>query len=212
MANEDSELDDALQRWLKANWPALATGVVIGLLALGGWRYWQYHKTQQAQTASVQYGQLLDHLGNQKIKAASAIADRLQSGYGGTPYAAQADLAVAGYLADRGHYAQAAQRLRWVADHGSDKHLRRLARLREARALWGAGKDASALKLLQTDEKNGPYLGLFQALKGDILNSQKHYEQAREAYEMAAQNLPQGSPERQVVQHKLDDLPNASKS
>lgn len=212
MANDDSELDDALQRWLKANWPALVVGVVIGLLALGGWRYWQYHKGQQAQVASVQYGKLLNHLGAKQIASAIKLADKLQNDYGGTPYASQADLAVAGYQADRGHYAKAAQRLHWVAQHANDKDLRRLARLREARALWGAGKDQQALSLLQTDEKNGPYLGLFQALRGDILSSEKKFEQAREIYEMALQNLPQGAPLRDVVQHKLNDLKVATQS
>ena len=212
MATDESEHDDALQRWLKANWPALVAGVVIGLLALGGWRYWNYRQAQQAQAASLQYSKLLNQLGNKDFKSSTQIADRLQSQYGGTPYAAQANLALAGYLADRGEYAKAAARLHWVAQNAGDHDLRRLARLREARALWGAKKTDQALKLLQTDEQNGPYLGLFQLLKGDILTSQHKPEQAREAYELAMQNLPQGAPEHQLAQQKLNDLPAGSKA
>lgn len=209
MAIDESEHDDALQRWLKANWPALVAGVVIGLLALGGWRYWHYHQAQQAKAASLRYGKLLDQLGKNDIKSATQMADHLQSGYSGTPYAAQADLAVAGYLASKGQYGEAAQRLHWVAQNANDADLKRLARLREARALWGANKPQQALKLLQTDENDGAYIGLFQALKGDILASQHKDEQAREAYEMALQNLSQDSPEHSLVQHKLNDLAGA---
>lgn len=211
MAIDESEHDDALQRWLKANWPALVAGVVIGLLALGGWRYWTYHQVQQAKVASLQYGKLLDQLGKNDIKSAAQTADRLQSSYGGTPYAAQADLAVAGYLASKGQYHKAAERLHWVAQNASDADLKRLARLREARALWGSNQSERALKLLG-DDQSGPYLGLFQALKGDILASQHKDQQAREAYEMALQNLSQDAPEQSLIQHKLDDLSGAKSS
>ncbi len=205
IANDDEQLE-ALRRWWAANGMALVAGVALGLIAIGAWFYWQHHTSQQALQASQLYTQLRGATAAGATAKARDLTDQLRDDYSGTPYAAQAQLAMAAYEVQHQEYEKAARRLQWVSDNASDQGLRWLARLRQARSLWAEGKDAAALDLLNGEKPEGSFSVLYYELKGDILVSQDKLQQASQAYELALSNAPSATGEQARLRQKLDDI------
>lgn len=58
----ENEQVDALRRFFIENGKALAIGVVIGIGALLGWRYWQNHQQAEMTGASQSYQQASEAL------------------------------------------------------------------------------------------------------------------------------------------------------
>ena len=52
--NENDQVD-ALKRFFAENGKALAVGVILGVGALVGWRYWNNHQVDSARGSSLQY-------------------------------------------------------------------------------------------------------------------------------------------------------------
>ncbi|EAY5086419.1 tetratricopeptide repeat protein, partial [Salmonella enterica subsp. enterica] len=50
--NEHDQVD-AIKRFFAENGKALAVGVILGVGALVGWRYWSSHQTESARAASL---------------------------------------------------------------------------------------------------------------------------------------------------------------
>ena len=52
--NEHDQVD-AVKRFSAENGKALAVGIILGVGALVGWRYWTSHQTESARSASLAY-------------------------------------------------------------------------------------------------------------------------------------------------------------
>ena len=50
--NEHDQVD-AVKRFFAENGKALAVGIILGVGALVGWRYWTSHQTESARSASL---------------------------------------------------------------------------------------------------------------------------------------------------------------
>lgn len=202
---EDEQIE-AIKSWLRENGLILVIGVAVGLAALAGWHFWQRHQASQAQAGATEYQRLMSSINNGKTDDAKRIADDLVKNYAGTPYAAQGDLAMAAYLVSQHKMPAAARRLAWVSQHANGKNLKQLARLRQARVVWGEGKDAQALKLLK-DGDPGRFKGLYLSLRGDILASQGKSAAASQAYKSALSALPdKDKAAKSSIQRKLKEL------
>lgn len=204
----DDEQLEALRRWWAANWVPLVVGVLIGLIVIGGWQGWRYWQRSQAMVASRIYGELQTQLTAASPEDAQATAERLVSDYAGTPYAAQAQLALAAQASEAQAYESAIERLSWVVDNSEDAGLRALARLRAARALWAVGRPEEALDRLDATVAGEAFAALYYELRGDILASQARLDEARQAYQLAADGLP--AADAGLLQLKLNDLKAAT--
>ena len=51
----ENEQVDAVRRFFAENGKALAIGVVLGIVALGGWRFWQSHQDSALTEASASF-------------------------------------------------------------------------------------------------------------------------------------------------------------
>ena len=58
----ENEQVDALRRFFAENGKALAVGVVLGIGAPVGWRYWQSHENSNMMAASQSYQEASDRL------------------------------------------------------------------------------------------------------------------------------------------------------
>jgi predicted negative regulator of RcsB-dependent stress response len=136
------------------------------------------------------------------------LAEQLKSEYGGTSYAQFAALHLAALAVNDGKLADAEVQLRWVlskAASGSDTE--QVAQLRLARVMAAAGNGEQALAILGAAEP-GPYGASYAIAQGDILLSQGHRDEAREAYREALA-LAGGAGERvnlPALQQKLESL------
>lgn len=199
---EDEVQMEQLRRWWKENWVALAGGLVLGLGGIFGWEAWQNAKTSEAEQASQIYEDLKNAAA--KPERVAELGKTLMQDFPATPYAAQAALLLAQKSAAAGDWAAAGVHLNWVIQHADDAGLKKLARLRLARALWQQNKPQDALAQLDVKDDDA-FASLYQELRGDILLSQNDRAAARSAYEKAL-TLGPAPASREFLQRKLDDL------
>lgn len=205
--DDEAELEN-LKVWWKDNWLALVGGLGLGLGAIFGWEGWKHYQDRQALQASQIYEDMKSAFAASKTDEAVGLGERLIKEFSTTPYAANAALRLASADVEQQKLDTAAARLQWVIQNSADDGLKQLAQLRQARLLWQQQKPDEALKLLDADATG--YAALYEELRGDIKLSQGDRSAARAAFEKALQALPEGAANREVLQHKIDDLADAA--
>ncbi len=205
---DDEAQVEQLRRWWKENWLPLASGLALGLAAIFGWQAWTRYQDGQAGQASHLFEDLRRAVNANKYDEAVPMADRLQKDFAGTPYAVDGQLKLAQAAFDSGKLDDARTRLEWAAANSKDAAIRGLVKLRLARVLWQQAKPDDALK--QLDGPDAAYAPLYAELRGDILLSKGDRNGARSAYADALQTLAADSPARDGLQHKVDDLAEAT--
>lgn len=157
-----------VKRWLRENGPWLVAGVIIGLGALYGWRWWESRTESQAVAASDAYQAVIQQLEANEFDAAVQGADALREAHKGSPYAKQADLLAARIEVDRGDLGAAAVRLERVMQSSGDLQLALIARHRLARVQIAQGNADAALATLAA-EAPGAFAARYAEVRGDAL-------------------------------------------
>ena len=182
-------------------------GAALGLGAIAGWRYWQAHTRGRAESAEAAYSAVLDALTASKRDDAASRAAELRKANPSSPYADQADLALARAAVETRDYDEAARRLDAVIDGSRDADLRQVARMRLARVLIEQSKADEALALLDPASA-GAFAAHFHEIRGDALAAKGDSPGARREYEAAlAADPEQKSLDREYVALKRDALP-----
>jgi predicted negative regulator of RcsB-dependent stress response len=206
----DNEREEQLRRWWSDNWAWIIGGVALGLAILAGWQYWQRHQVQVAEQDEASYVAVVDALGRNQREEAVKQADELRERRPGSPYADQADLALARAAVERREYDEAVRLLKSVAGRAKDTEIRMVAKTRLARVLVEQGKHDEALALLDAGQ-SGAFAGIVHEIRGDALARKGDAAAARKEYESA---LAAGGVELGVdtayVELKLDALPAAA--
>lgn len=198
----ESQQIEQLKRQAAENGPWLLAGVALAALAVFGYGQWQRWQESKLLRASARYGQVLESLAKDDRPGAVKLADGLRADYARTPYADQADLAVARALVEADDLNAAETRLEAVVRDTTDDALRVLARYRLARVQRAEGKAALALKTLDA----GPALGFesaFAELRGDIAADRGDRGAAVKYYTAAASGIADGLVSRDALDMKL---------
>lgn len=202
--SQQDELEK-LKEWWKEYGTSLVIGVVLGVAALVGYRYWTQHQETQREAASVMYEQLLTHIRTDQPQAARDVGGKLIDDYGSTPYAGMAALLLARQAHDAGDKALARQHLEWAIDNAKGDATRHAARLRLGRLLLDAGDANAAAAAINVKDITG-FEAEYHELRGDLALVAGDTEAARRAYLEATKALPPNSPYRATLSMKLDDL------
>lgn len=198
----EEEQVEALKKWWKENGRSVIAGVILGLGAVFGWRYWVDYQTGIAQQASVQLVELNQLVAAGKGDSARDQAKRIIEKFQGTPYAVFAALNLAKLMQQAGESESAIAQLKWSLENSSETSLKQIVRARMARIMLSAGKLDEADKVLAS-AANDSFRGEFAELKGDIARARGDKAAARAAYQEALDNKVSNSAQ---VQMKLDDL------
>ena len=200
----DQEQVDKIKDWLKANGPGILVGVVLGLVAISGWQWWQTRSQAHAETASAHYAIMLEAVEQGNTGQVRDQAMILIGEFDKTHYAVLAALLVARLEVEAGDYAAAIIQLQWALAHTKDAALQAIIRLRLARVLLADEQFSQALSEL--DQVSGqPFTAERAELQGDIFRAQNRPDDARRAYETALM----GAGGEQRLRWKLDSLPSA---
>ncbi len=205
---QEQEQLEALKAWWKDNRNQILGALLIVVVAMGGWRGWQYYQHKQSYGAATLYQQFIEQLASNDAKrindAAAAVTDK----FGSTAYAARAEL-LAARVNEQGHdLARAKTQLQWVIDNAREDTLKDVARLRLAAVLLDEKKYADALALLDAKHPDS-FDGLFADLKGDVFSAQGKIDEARSSYKLAYEKIDAQSLYRSLIQMKLDALGSA---
>lgn len=202
---QEQEQIDTLKAWWKDNGSKVLGAVLIVVVAMGGWRGWQYYQNKQAAEASTLYGEFTKQLQTNDVKRINDAAAAVMDKYSGTAYAARAALLAAQVNENGKDVARAKTQLQWAIDHAKEATLKDVARLRLAAILLDEKKYDESMKLLNAAHPDS-FNGLYSDLKGDVLSAQGKTDEARTAYKLAYEKTDAKSMYRNLIQMKLDAL------
>ncbi len=201
----EQEQWERVKLWLRDNGLWLLAGVVIGVGALAGWRWWEQRVEQRAQQASTRYEEILGAFNRSDRTRAFTLIDQLREEYPSSPYADQADLVGARDLVDQNELAKAAERLERVMKGSKDAELQLVARLRLARVQLAQGNADTALATLDGAEA-GSFGPRFDEARGDARLAKGDRAAALAAYEKARDADKDGVLDRVTLELKIGDL------
>ena len=189
---DEHEQGERVRSWLRNNALGILAGLVLGIAAIYGWRWWDAHQAQQQQQAHGAYAQAVEQLEAGKVDEAG----KLLAGQEGI-YATLAALRVAKAQVEAGKAEEALATLRGIQ---ADPTLQAVVNERIAQLLNATGKPEEALALLATDTGSTAL-----ELRGDALFASGKQEEAREAYAKALTGTDVASPARRRVELKLQE-------
>ncbi len=220
---EEEQLE-ALKKWFRDNGRHVVTGMLVAAVAAFGIYSWQQRQQHRADTASVEYQNLLQAVNiiganaagantadantrKEQLATARHLADTLKSDFENSTYAQFAALFKAKLAVEDNDLAQAEAELKWVLAHKPSDDMRALTQLRLARVLHAKGDDTGALAQLD-ETAAGSYASAYLQLKGDIAQTRGDLEAARAAYKRAQElekkmSSPINDP---LLEMKLRDL------
>lgn len=201
----EQEQVERIKKWWLDNWKSILAGIIIALIIIFGWRYWQHRTQVRSLTASAMYNQMATLLTEAQGPQALQVANQLVNNYGDTPYAAQAALAMAQYDVGTNKPDDAMQMLDWVINHSKDDGLVLLARLRMARVKLSVGDPHAALVTLSGVAAAG-FTPLYDEARGDAYVKLGETAQARAAYQSALQAWTPQLGDKSLLRMKLDAL------
>ncbi len=202
LLNEQEQVD-AIKRWWKqyGNW--LMTVIIIILLGLWGYRFWQNHEQKVAMVTAAGYEQLLVDIQQNNLPDMQAQANQLMSSYPHSIYASLAALILAQTQVQQNQLSQAATTLQWVMQNGRDDSTITIAKIRLGRILLAESQPQQALDTLMGIEHHP----LADMVRGDAYVALKQYTPAKKAYQTALGELAVSDPMYQLVQMKGANLP-----
>jgi len=209
---QEQEQLEALKQWWARYGNAILGGVAVLVLALAGWRGWQWYQDDRANQAMA-YFEALEAAARDNdensLARIQAAAQTLRSDYPTTLYATRGALIAAQALVEKQDYAAARAHLEWVAS-GSDAALAPLARLRLAAVLLDEKRYDEALAQLQNPP--APFATLYADRRGDVLAAQGKRDEARAVWETVHASLvAEGQSQlAAIVQLKIDALTGAA--
>ena len=202
---QEQEQLDALKAWWKENGNRLLGALLIIIVAMGGWRGWQYYQNQQSSEATTLYAGFFQQLESGDVKRINDAAAAVMERYASSGYAPRAALLAAQVNEQVDEQARAKTQLHWVIDHAEEAGLKDVARLRLAAVLLDEKKHDDALKLLEAKHP-ASFDGMYADLKGDVLSAQGKNEEARSAYKLAYEKTDAKSAYRDLIEMKMDAL------
>jgi predicted negative regulator of RcsB-dependent stress response len=197
----DDERVEDLKKWWRENGLSIIVGIVFGIAAIFGWRYWVSHRDTQAERVSLAYDAFIEAVEKPDADQARQQGERLLADFPKSSYTVLAMLRLARLAVDSGDQATAVQRLQWVIDHAQIDEIRDIARLRLARVLLAASQLSEAKKLLE-GVSTTTLTAEREELRGDLHLADHDPAKARTAYAEALATGG-GSP---LLRLKLDHL------
>ncbi|MFZ4834497.1 YfgM family protein [Rouxiella sp. Mn2063] len=177
----ENEQVDVLRRFFAENGKALAVGVVLGIIALGGWRYWQSHQDKAMAEASASFQQATNAMaaGDGKTQNISELEKFAQSN--NNNYGVFAALQLADHFIDAKDFANADKQLTQALSQTKDENLLSLVNFRLARVQIQENQLDQALKTLDNVKGSG-WTAMQQSVRGDALLAKGDTKGASDAY------------------------------
>ena len=203
--NTEDEQVEALKKWLKDNGKSAIFGIVLGFSAIFGWRAWQSHEVEQAETASEIYQSTLVAMNQDNQQQAIDSASSLINDYGNTGYAVLARLLMAYIETQKSNYSAAEEHLTLALDATDNETLKHEINLRLARVYTENKKFDLALNILNEGE-SGNFSTQYNELKGDIYVLQGNNNDAKLAYQQAITESESAALDTGLLNIKLNSV------
>jgi len=209
--NEDEQLN-AIKTWWKENGNAIFWGILIAVVAVLAWRFYDTRTQQTGEAAALIYQTLAeaaqkdttDPNDPEQIKLYQN-AKKLMEEYEKTSYAQFAALFLARDAVSKKDWPEAEKQLNWVLAHNPSEEIKNIALLRLARVQTAKGDFDAALKTVDTITSSAEK-SLAEEVRGDVYKAKGDAQKARAAYQAALDANEGGPMGKPLLQMKLDDL------
>lgn len=205
----EQEQIELLKSWIKQYSRVILLGVLLAIICISGWRFWQQRELKITTRASRIYDEMLSARAQNDIPATAAQAKKLSSHYGKTIYGDLAFLMLARDAVSNGDYQNAIKPLNDVIAHSKMQGIRQIARLRLARVYLTLNLPDKSLATLEKID-DASFLGLIEEVRGDTYLLMKKNSLARQSYQAALKALPNADEVRPLLQMKFDNLATGS--
>lgn len=202
---EDEQVE-ALKKWWEENGKSAVFGVVLGLVAIFGWREFKDYRVEQTENASQLYQQMVIGLRDSDAESVAKIAADLQANHASTSYAVFADLGLAKLAIADNKPDEAVSHLQSALKKNSHDALRDIISLRLVRAYIASDKLDSALAVIKKNRSDNAFKVNYQELEGDIYKMQGDFQKARDTYQTALNAAGESGQDTIVIDMKLNDL------
>ncbi|XXN62328.1 YfgM family protein [Enterobacter ludwigii] len=200
-SNENEQVD-ALRQFFANNGKFLAVGVIIGIAALGGWRFWSSHQEGTDKAASAEYQQLTSAMQADKPDSLQAVATFASEN--NNTYGALASLDLAKQYVETNQLDKAIALLQSGLKDTKDANLQAVINLRLARIQLQQSQADAALSTLNNVKGDG-WTAIVADIRGEALLSKGDKQGARDAWSKGAES--QASPAlKQMLQMKMNNL------
>jgi predicted negative regulator of RcsB-dependent stress response len=200
-SNENEQVD-ALRQFFANNGKFLAVGVIIGIAALGGWRFWSSHQEGTDKAASAEYQQLTSAMQADKPDSLEAVATFASEN--NNTYGALASLDLAKQYVETNQLDKAITLLQSGLKDTKDANLQAVINLRLARIQLQQSQADAALSTLNNVKGDG-WTAIVADIRGEALLSKGDKQGARDAWSKGAES--QASPAlKQMLQMKMNNL------
>ena len=193
---------EAIKSFFRDNGPALVIGVVLGLGGLYGWKAYNQNQVTTAEATSDAYTQLVQADAEQKTNVLAG-ADEFIKNHQDSSYAVLAAFVAAKEAVEKSDFTAAKNQLSWIITNSKNDELTAIATTRIARIELELKEYDAALKTLAATMPEA-FKAAVAELKGDVYLAQGDKDQARAAYQSAAD--AGGLTNNTTLQMKLDDL------
>ena len=201
----DDEQWEAIKVWIRENGLWMLGGVVLAVVLLYGYRYYQGHRDTQDLNAAAQFSVMTAAIDANDGAAAKSTAAAIIKDYPASPYADQAELMLARLAIDDGQDVNAIEQLMHVMNNSKDSQLRHIARLRVARVQIDQGKPDDAISTLAAVPP-GKFESRYHEVHGDALVAKKDVSGAIREYRAALTGSEQRSADSAILELKIADL------
>ena len=197
----------AIKRWWKENGSSTIAGIVVGIVGILGWDFWQSYNVDKANQASALYEELQKSGDKDNLDSVEKITERLTTNYKSTAYADFATLQLVKVKVQQGDLDAAKSLLEQLVKGAGSSEIKHVARLRLIKLLIATDQNEQGLQLIAevNQASSEGFNASYNELKGDLYVALDRLGEARTAYQSALREGAQ-SP---LLQFKLDDITSA---
>lgn len=191
---DEHEQSERVLQWLRNNGAGLIGGILLGLAAIGGWKWWEHRGEQRRMDVAARYQAAVDAIDAKDPQAEAKV----KAVEGGT-FAALAALELARSQVEAKKTEAAIATLRGIRT--DDPAIAEIVNQRLARLLIDSKQADAALKLVATATSPSAI-----EVRGDAHFALGQLEQARASYAQALVGLDVASPQRRLLELKLTEV------
>lgn len=191
---DEHEQSERVLAWLRENGIALAGGLILGLAAIAGWKWWEQHKHVQSLAEADRYQSVVTAIDAGDADAATRLGE-----LDNDIYANLAGLELAARQVRAGNSEAALTTLQAIKP--TDAGVAEIVNQRLARLLVDSGKAEEAMRLL-----DGADSAMALEVRGDAEYVLGKLEEARGTYGQALTKMDVASPRRKLLELKLIEV------
>lgn len=197
MSHLDTEEQfENIKEFFAKTWKLMLAVIVIGLLALWGWRYWKAHQVETMTAASDQYELLLTKINPEDLESIKPMVDFAAEN--NNTYGVFADLKSAQFYVEvLKDYAGAEKLLVDATKKTSSEPVLVIINIRIARLQAQLENYAGSLQTLDKVKDNS-WAAVVNDVRGDVLVKMERYPEACNAYEVALASQPTPELEKNI--------------